>query len=37
MLPLAVISPVNSEVPATLKFVSFNNCKLSLLHLPVIT
>ena len=34
MLPLEVISPVNSEVPATLKFVSFNNCNESDLNLP---
>ena len=29
-----VASPVKSEVPATLKFVPFSNCKLSLLNLP---
>ena len=29
-------SPVKVVSPATDRFVSFNNCKLSLLHLPVI-
>ena len=36
ILPVNVAVPVNSEVPATLKLVPFNNCKLSLLNLPVI-
>ena len=37
ILPVKVAVSVNSEVPATLKLVPFNNCKLSLLNLPVIT
>ena len=34
IFPFALISPVNVESPATLKFVPFSNCKLSLLNLP---
>ena len=33
--PLASILPVKVELPATLKLVPFNNCKLSLLNSAV--
>ena len=34
---IAPVLELLSIVPSTVKLVSFNNCKLSLLHLPVIT